>query len=255
VAADARLARTLPPTGFPTLTGHTTNLRRQPSLRSQLNQIRMWVRQGRTDAWIAHKLDVSIDELARFKREHELDGGGETTHARPADPLSVPPPEPRSADLDEPDEPDEEVDEEPEEPRRERPRRRSRSRTRRPAAADVDDEDEAEEDREPPVPVAASDDDERDEDDADGAPRRRRRRGRRGGRRHRGRRNAYEATFDHGEEGYGLWLDPSVAENPVYSEHWAGHRAVTVTFEADAITIRRADPPGPGSDEESDSGD
>ena len=36
------------------------------------------------------------------------------------------------------------------------------------------------------------------------------------------RRKAYEATFDHGEEGYGLWLDPAVADNPVYSEHWAG---------------------------------
>ena len=54
------------------------------------------------------------------------------------------------------------------------------------------------------------------------------------------RRNAYEATFDHGEEGYGLWLDPAVVDNPVYSEHWAGHRAVTVIVEADSITIRRA---------------
>ena len=50
----------------------------------------------------------------------------------------------------------------------------------------------------------------------------------------------HEATFDHGGEGYGLWLDPAVTENPVYSEHWAGHRAVTVTFDAEAITIRRA---------------
>ena len=60
------------------------------------------------------------------------------------------------------------------------------------------------------------------------------------GRRHRARRNALEATFDHGEEGYGLWLDPAVVDNPVYSEHWAGHRAVTVILEADSITIRRA---------------
>jgi hypothetical protein len=231
-------------------------LRRQPSLRSQLNQIRLWVRQGRTDAWIAHKLDVSIDELARFKREHELDGGSEQSRARPADPLSVPPPEPRSTNFEEPDDTDEEAEEEEEpseEPQRERPRRRSRRRTRRPAAADVDEEDE-DDDGEPPLPVAASGD-ERDEDEGDGAPRRRRRRGRRGGRRHRGRRNAYEATFDHGGEGYGLWLDPSVTDNPVYSEHWAGHRAVTVTFEADAITIRRADSGGRGPGEEPDSDD
>ena len=61
-------------------------MRRQPSLRSQLNQIRLWVRQGRTDAWIAHKLDISIEELTRFKREHQLDEGEATRLAprRPA---------------------------------------------------------------------------------------------------------------------------------------------------------------------------
>ncbi len=49
-----------------------------------------------------------------------------------------------------------------------------------------------------------------------------------------------EATFDHGEEGYGLWLDPAVADNPVYAEHWAGHRPVEVTIDEDQIVIRRA---------------
>jgi hypothetical protein len=68
-------------------------LRRQPSLCSQLNQIRLWVRQGRTDAWIAHKLDVTIDQLARFKREHELETDGQS-QSRPADALSAPAPEP-----------------------------------------------------------------------------------------------------------------------------------------------------------------
>ena len=87
-------------------------------------------------------------------------------------------------------------------------------------------------------------------EDEDGDRRPRRRRGRRGGRRHRGRRNAFEATFDHGEEGYGLWLDPAVVDNPVYSEHWAGHRAVTVTLDADSITIRRAQAASPGADDE-----
>ena len=42
------------------------------SLKPQLNQIRSWVQQGRTDAWIAHQLDVSVGELVGFKREHEL---------------------------------------------------------------------------------------------------------------------------------------------------------------------------------------
>ena len=46
-------------------------------LRSQLNQIRAWVREGRTDAWIAHQLDISASELKEFRRRHGLtaDGG------------------------------------------------------------------------------------------------------------------------------------------------------------------------------------
>jgi hypothetical protein len=230
-------------------------LRRQPSLRSQLNQIRLWVRQGRTDAWIAHKLDVSVDDLARFKREHALDADvdAESGRGRPADPLSVPPPEPRYTAEEEAEEyEDEEEDELERERERPRPRSRGRRRSRRPARAPEESEDEAPDDEELSAPVGpaavAS-----PEADGDEAPRRRRRRGRRGGRRHRGRRNAYEATFDHGDEGYGLWLDPAVADNPVYSEYWAGHRAVTVTVDAEAITIRRANAggePAPADDEE-----
>ncbi len=48
-----------------------------------------------------------------------------------------------------------------------------------------------------------------------------------------------EGTFDHGEEGYGLWLDPAIQDNPIYAEHWAGHRPVEVTVEEDQIVIRR----------------
>jgi hypothetical protein len=48
-----------------------------------------------------------------------------------------------------------------------------------------------------------------------------------------------EGTFDHGEEGYGLWLDPAIQDNPVYAEHWAGHRPVEVEVEEDRIVIRR----------------
>jgi len=46
-------------------------------LRSQLNQIRAWVRQGRTDAWIAHQLEVSTNELREFRRRHELSADDE----------------------------------------------------------------------------------------------------------------------------------------------------------------------------------
>src|SRR3954469_13872344 len=42
------------------------------SLKPQLNQIRTWVHQGRTNAWIAHQLEVSVKDIDAFKREHEL---------------------------------------------------------------------------------------------------------------------------------------------------------------------------------------
>jgi hypothetical protein len=42
------------------------------SLRPHLNQIRAWVRQGRTDAWIAHQLEVSVRDIEQFKRQNEL---------------------------------------------------------------------------------------------------------------------------------------------------------------------------------------
>src|SRR5437763_178002 len=51
------------------------------SLRPQLNQIRGWVRQGRTDAWIAHQLEVTVQQIQAFKRENELEADGESTEA------------------------------------------------------------------------------------------------------------------------------------------------------------------------------
>src|SRR5262245_65202256 len=47
------------------------------SLRPQLNQIRAWVRQGRTDAWIAHQLGVSAAQLRDFRQRHGLTTEGE----------------------------------------------------------------------------------------------------------------------------------------------------------------------------------
>ncbi|MGI8585781.1 MAG: hypothetical protein ACR2KY_05180, partial [Thermoleophilaceae bacterium] len=71
-----------------------------------------------------------------------------------------------------------------------------------------------------------------------------------GGRRRRGRARApLEGTFDHGDEGFGLWLDPAVQDDAVYAEHWAGHRPVTVALEPDRIVIRRRDGGEPASDE------
>src|ERR1700727_78776 len=42
------------------------------SLRPHLNQIRSWGRQGRTDAWVAHQLEVSVRDIEQFKRQNEL---------------------------------------------------------------------------------------------------------------------------------------------------------------------------------------
>jgi hypothetical protein len=90
-----------------------------------------------------------------------------------------------------------------------------------------------------------------DEESEDEAPRRRR--GRRGGRSRattsRKAGKPFEATFDHGEEGYGLWLDPAVADDPVYAEHWAGHRPVEVVVEPDRIVIKRVGPDADGDDD------
>jgi hypothetical protein len=182
------------------------------SLRAQLNQIRAWVRQGRTDAWIAHQLEVPASELREFRRRHELTSNGDD-----------------DSDVDLRDEIEAEIEaaalEEEEE------------------AEDEEEEEEAEEEAEPEADAEAETADE-GEEEGERAPRRRRRR--RGGRgRGRGRSGdrakSLEATFDHGEDdGYGLWLDPAVADDPVYSEHWAGHRAVEVQIEPDRITIRRS---------------
>src|SRR3954464_5822269 len=47
------------------------------SLRPHLNQIRAWVRQGRTDAWIAHQLEVTVQDIESFKRQNDLMPDGE----------------------------------------------------------------------------------------------------------------------------------------------------------------------------------
>src|SRR5215475_4309344 len=164
------------------------------SLKPQLNQIRAWVQQGRTDAWIAHQLEISAQELREFRKQYDLTPDDENAGA---------------SEIDLRDEIEAEIEAATEAEEAEGP------------------EDEGDEDQE------------REERSEPGAGRRRRRRrGRRGGR---GRRKEIEATFDHGEtDGYGLWLDASVKDNPVYNEHWAGRRDVTVRIEADQIVIRRA---------------
>ena len=187
------------------------------SLRAQLNQIRSWVRQGRTDAWIAHQLDVPATELSDFRKRHGLS---------PEDDANG------SEDLR--DEIEAEI---------EAATLAAAEQAERDAEA-AEDEEEDEDDDDAGRDDDSEDDDERgdDEDDSEDGERaskpRRRRRGGRGRGRARG---PLQATFDHGErDGYGLWLEPSVKDNRVYSEHWAGHRAVEVTIETDRIVIKRS---------------
>src|SRR4051812_47761602 len=165
------------------------------SLRPQLNQIRGWVRQGRTDAWIAHQLDVTVQQIQAFKREQDLDTDGgepgaaayEEVDLRAEDDAAI------AAEL------------EAEAARRAEEEAKAAEEAARKAAEEEE---------------QAGGDEAAEEDEKPKRPRRSR-----GGRTRR-RSTAtspLEGTFDHGEEGYGLWLDPAVQDDPVYAEHWAGH--------------------------------
>jgi hypothetical protein len=189
------------------------------SLKPQLNQIRTWVHQGRTDAWIAHQLEVSVKDVTNFKSEHDLEAG---------DTEGV------ETDLFGPRVGEDEVDLRAED---EALVAAALEEEASRAAEQGDDEDEESSE-------AGEDGEDRESDEAKS----RRRRGRRGGRGRKrgGAKKALEGTFDHGEDGYGLWLDPAIQDNPLYAEHWAGHRPVTVTVEADRIVIERL---GNGADD------
>jgi hypothetical protein len=198
------------------------------SLRPQLNQIRGWVRQGRTDAWIAHQLDVTVQQIQAFKREQELETDGGESAGTFNDEVDL-----RAED-------DAAIAAELEEEARKRAEEEAREAEE--AARKAAEEEEA---------AAAAAETAGDEDEEDAKPKRARRSRSSGGRSRR-RSSApspLEGTFDHGEEGYGLWLDPAVQDDPVYAEHWAGHRPVEITIEEDQIVIRRA---GGGEDDDED---
>ncbi len=167
-----------------------------------MNQIRAWVRQGRTDAWIAHQIEVPASELREFRRRHGLTADGEEVEEDLRDEIEA------------------EIE----------------AATQAEADAEPDEDDEDEDEDEQDSDEAGS-----GEDAGEPAPRRRRRRRGRRGSGSGSKSTTLQATFDHGDEdGVGLWLDPAVKDQPVYAEHWAGHRAVEVSIEPDRITIRRS---------------
>jgi hypothetical protein len=203
------------------------------SLRPQLNQIRGWVRQGRTDAWIAHQLEVTVQQIEAFKRENDLAPEGEAVET------------PAGVDF------DDEIDLRAEDDALIAAELEA-AEAEQAARAERKAEEAARAEEAEPEAEAGGEPDENGEDGDEDRPARRR--GRRGGR-GRGRartasKGPLEGTFDHGEEGYGLWLDPAIQDDPVYAEHWAGHRPVAVAVEPDRIVIRRL-----GEEASSDNGD
>jgi hypothetical protein len=173
------------------------------SLRPHLNQIRAWVRQGRTDAWVAHQLEVTVRDIEQFKRQNELVSDEDSPEGASTSDY------PEEIDL--------------------------RAEDDALIAAELEAA-EAEAER---AKAEAEESGEDVEEPSDAKPRRRSRRGGRGRRSSAANTAPLEGTFDHGEEGYGLWLDPAVQDNPIYAEHWAGHRPVEVSVEEDRIVIRR----------------
>src|SRR6185503_9052886 len=131
------------------------------SLKPQLNQIRAWVQQGRTDAWIAHQLEISATELREFRKQYDLSADAEG---------------PGSGEIDLRDEIEAEIE----------------------AATEAEEAEKAERAEDEDEPESEGDEDEDREERGEGGTgasrRRRRRRGRRGGR---SRRKEIEATFDH----------------------------------------------------------
>jgi hypothetical protein len=174
------------------------------TLKPYLEEIRQWVEQGRTDVWIAHTLNSTPASISAFRSSHGILRRDIASEARSAPPV-IP----------------------PDAPPEESPTKRSR-RAKKPVGAPPLSAPAA--DQAPAIVAAATGDD-------DGPTRKRRRRGGRGRKRPAG----YEAVLDHGDEGYGFWLDGAVRDDPVFAEHWAGVRALSVRVEADQIVIRADD--------------
>ncbi len=182
------------------------------TLKPYLEEIRQWVEQGRTDIWIAHTLNSTPASISAFRSQHGI-LRRDAAEGRGA---AVPPP------VIPPDAP-------PEEPATKQRRRRTKKATGgvAPLSGPLPDAE----------PVAAATTATAEPAGEEGTGRRRRRRGGRG----RKQQSGYEAVLDHGDEGYGFWLDGAVRDDPVFAEHWAGRRALIVRIEADQIVVRADD--------------
>ncbi len=182
------------------------------TLKPYLAEIREWVSQGMTDVWIAHRLNSTPASISAFR---SANGILRRDVAAEASGTSVPPP------VIPPDAP---------EPAPEtKPRRRSRGGRKRTGAGQA-------------TPASAPEVVESPKPEKGGGelgepaePKRRRRGGRGRGKRPQ---HTYEAVLDHGEEGYGFWLDGAVRDDTVFAQHWAARRGLVVKIEADQIVIK-----------------
>ncbi|MEO9176323.1 MAG: hypothetical protein ABI317_12485 [Gaiellales bacterium] len=227
--------------------------RRTAALKPQLNQIRTWAREGRTDAWIAYQLGTTSATVQEFRFEYGLDKGPGNPVEEPVTPEHVvqtisfdsppplPPLEPSTASGD-----------------NDAPAPTRRQRRSRPAKVDEESlevEVEIESGADPDIAVEGESDPDR--------PKRRRRRGGRGGgstvagdataasdppaapsekpspaaARRKGRAPAsYRGSVVAGAV---LVLDPAVTRSAAWRAHWADAPAFDVVVEDEQIVLRR----------------
>ena len=205
------------------------------SLRPHLNQIRSWVRQGRTDAWVAHQLEVPVQDITQFKQQNELLGEEE----------------PRSGGAEFPEEVDLRAEDDAliaaeleaaaiEAEREKEPPKRREGEGREGEGGEEEGEDSGREEGEGREGL--------------------RRGGRRGRGRGRGLRRAqpsprpswrapsqvrrragrhWKEPLTTAKRGTACGSIPRSRTTPIYAEHWAGHRPVEITIEEEQIVIRR----------------
>src|SRR5919199_267879 len=53
--------------------------------------------------------------------------------------------------------------------------------------------------------------------------------------------SVFEGVLDHGErDGWGMWFDPSVADDPIWKEHWSEVDSIVVKVAEDSIVLEAA---------------
>ena len=203
--------------------------RRIQALKPQINQIRIWARQGLTDAWIAHALETTPATISAFRAEHGIERGADADVIPPisaemvaADELPDGPLEPRRprkrAPVPDPDPAGDDA---------EAPARKRR-RKRKPGEADAPEPAAAAASEPAPAADAAGSD-----DPIETRPRRRSRGGR-------GRKRAAEPLTAQLQQGVILVLDAAVLDDETFKTRWLEAGTLVAEIGEDAITLRRS---------------